>query len=182
MQNDKEIMFAVKAGDLEKLGILFERHHLRMYNYFLKATYQPQTSEDLVQEVFFRLMKFRHTYRGDGLFTTWLYKVAQNVLYDHVRKKRTGTSIDDVVEQMQSEDDVHEDYEMSEEVKLLEKAFRMLKDSDRELLNLKRFQELKYEEIAKIKNLAVGTIKSKIHHAMKNLKVIYIELSDEAKL
>ncbi len=175
-------MFAVKAGDLDKLGILFERHHLKMYNYFLKATYQPQTSEDLVQEVFFRLMKFRHTYRGDGLFTTWLYRVAQNVLYDHVRKKKTGTSIDDVVEQMTSEVNVQEDYELSEDVKILEKAFRRLKESDRELLTLKRYHEMKYDEIAKIKNLAVGTIKSKIHHALKNLKAIYIELSDEAKL
>ncbi len=182
MLNDKEIMFAVKAGDLDKLGILFERHNLRLYNYFLKATYKPHMSEDLVQEVFLRLLKFRETYKGEGLFTTWLYRIAQNVLYDNLRKKRINKSIDDVVEQLTGDDDQHEDMEQDEEVKLLHKAMSMMRESDRELIILKRFQSLKYEEIAKIQDLAVGTIKSKIHNAIKSLRTIYMELSDEAKL
>ena len=58
---DHELMIAVRAGEIRQLGELFERHHRRLYGFFVRLTNQPSVSEDLVQIVFYRILKYRHT-------------------------------------------------------------------------------------------------------------------------
>ena len=58
---DHQLMLAVREGDLDKLGLLFEQYHKHLYNFFLRQTRNPQESEDLVQDVFFRMLNYRHT-------------------------------------------------------------------------------------------------------------------------
>jgi len=147
----------------------------------MKATYQKHLSEDLVQEVFLRLLKFRGSYKGEGLFSTWVYRIAHNVLYDHYRKKPKGKMIEEVVELIQDDTDIHENLENSENIRILNEAFKQLKESERELITLKRYQNMKYKEIAAIQNIAVGTVKSKVHTAIASLKDKFIELSSEER-
>ena len=59
MLTDHDVMLAVRDGDVEKLGVLFEKHHKRLYNYFLLETKNRQVSEDLEQDVFYRMLKYR---------------------------------------------------------------------------------------------------------------------------
>ena len=73
--SDGEVMAQVRDGDVGQLGVLFERHHGRLYNYCLRLTGNAETSRDLVQEVFFRMLKYRHTYRDDGAFLPWIYRL-----------------------------------------------------------------------------------------------------------
>jgi RNA polymerase sigma-70 factor (ECF subfamily) len=77
--SDKALMLKVRDGDLDRLGLLFERYHRCLYRYFYRLTSQRQTSEDLVQEVFERMLKYRHTYTGKGKFLTWMYQIARNL-------------------------------------------------------------------------------------------------------
>ena len=70
--SDQLLMLTVREGDIEKLGILFERHHRRLFNFFLRLTARRHLSEDLVQEVFVRLLKYRHTFRENSTFTAWM--------------------------------------------------------------------------------------------------------------
>src|SRR5258708_40287137 len=81
-------MLAVRDGDVERMGVLFDRHHRMLFNFFLRVAGNRGLSEDLVQEVFFRMLKYRHTYQGAANFTAWMYQIARNAHLDHTRKRR----------------------------------------------------------------------------------------------
>jgi len=69
--SDHELMLAVRAGKIARLGDLFERHHGPLFGFFLRLTQQRALSEDLVQWVFYRILKYRHTHRDEGKFSAW---------------------------------------------------------------------------------------------------------------
>ena len=173
-------MIHVRDGDLDKLGHLFEKHHVRLYNFFVKMTNDRKLSEDLVQEVFLRMLKYRNTYKGSGNFITWMFQIARNARVDYFRKQKNETTIDGEMDQVFSiESDPNSDLEHNQEIELIKKALNELPAEKREVLVLSRYQNLKYEEIAKIKNCKVGTIKAKVHRAIKDLGSIYSKLTQE---
>ena len=83
---DNALMLKVKSGDVDRLGLLFDRYHRVLYSFFYRFTASKMVSEDLVQNVFMRMLKYKHTFTGDGRFTTWMYHLARNVYADHYRK------------------------------------------------------------------------------------------------
>jgi RNA polymerase sigma factor (sigma-70 family) len=180
LSTDRELMLAVRDGAVEKSGILFERHHKLLYNFFLKLTSRPDVSEDLVQEVFYRILKFRESFRGESQFTTWMYQIARNVRVDHYRKnRRQMENLDQVGSISDSNPDPEEITINKDNVALLRQALRKLSPEKREVLVLSRFQHFKYEEIGKILNCKVGTIKARVFRALKELTDIYYELAGE---
>lgn len=178
--SDHDLMMAVKNGDLDKMGLLFERHHQNLYNLFLWQTRVQSLSEDMVQEVFFRMIRSRHTWRGDGKFTTWMYSIARSVRADHYRKnRRETTSLDEVKDIALNAPTPEEALENSNQSALLQNALSQLSEEKREVLILSRFQDMKYEEISKIINCSVGTIKSRVYWALRDLAEIYQQLTGE---
>lgn len=176
-------MLQVRDGEVVKLGQLFERHHGKLYNFLVRLTDRREVSEDLVQEVFFRMLKYRHTFRGDAPFGAWMYQMARNVAADHFRKWKEHLTIDESVEQKPSgEGTPAELLENIERNSLLHLALSRLSKEKKEVLVLSRFQNLKYEEIGRILDCPVGTIKARVHHALKELRDIYLNLSEEAVL
>jgi RNA polymerase sigma factor (sigma-70 family) len=91
-------MEAVRNGDLAKLGILFERHHRALFDFLVRMTSSPSTAEDLVQDVFVRVLKYRGTWRGEGRFDTWLFRIARNARADYFRTRPPNAPIDDAAE------------------------------------------------------------------------------------
>src|SRR6185369_9969488 len=85
-QTDEALMRAVREGDLSHLGRLFDRHHRAVYEFLVRTTGQRAVAEDLVQDVFERILKYRATYRGDVGFRPWLFRIACNARADHYRK------------------------------------------------------------------------------------------------
>ena len=178
MANDHDLMLAVQKGDIEKLGILFEHHHKHLYNFFLQQTSDYQASEDLVQDVFYRMLKYRHSYRAVGKFTTWMFSIAHNVKVDYYRKnKRKLETIKESNQIVSTEPNPAEESEKRNDVMLLKKALNQLSDEKREVLLLSRFQNMKYEEISKVMGCQVGTIKARVHWALKDLTLIYHQLA-----
>ena len=80
----------VQAGDLEKIGLLFERYKQILFAYFYRNTNHIHTSEDLVQNVFLRIIKYRQRFKGYGKFTTWMYHIARNVYLDYDKKNKVS--------------------------------------------------------------------------------------------
>ena len=77
-------MIRVKHGDLDKLGVLYERYNRALFAFFFKVTLNSQASEDLVQTVFFKIIKYRDRYRAEeGSFVTWMFRIAHNANIDH---------------------------------------------------------------------------------------------------
>ena len=109
MKSDKEIMLEIRDGDLEKLRVIYSRYKVKLYNYYYRLTFDPQVSEDMVQDLFVKLIKYAHTYRGEGVFTTWLFQIAHNIFRDHARKAKPSQDIDDLKEKLPMEDDMDEE-------------------------------------------------------------------------
>lgn len=180
---DKQLMMQVRDGDLNKLGILFERHHKMLFNYFLRLTGSRSGSEDLVQEVFFKILKYRHTYRGESKFTVWMFRIARNARVDYLKKRKRKADQDVEQDTLLSEDaNPGQKYEQKQEIQLLRLALSRLQSQDREVLLLSRFQNIKYKEIAEILGCLEGTVKARVHRATKKLRDIFWELSGEKGL
>jgi len=178
--NDSELMMLVQRGDLAQLGILFERHHGQVYRFCLRMTSSPSTSEDLVQEVFTRILKYARTFRADTNFTAWMFRVTRNVCHDHYRKHRRELPLEAPDERPGNEPAAPETLEHEEDLGRLRVALGRLPDDRRELLVLSRFERRKYDEIAQLLDCSVGAVKVRVHRAMRQLREIYMELASEA--
>ena len=169
-------MLGVKEGDLSELTELFDRYHVKLYNFFLKLTYDKNASEDLTQNLFYRIIKYRQSYRpGDGSFRSWVYQMARNVHFDYCKQQRKTS------DQFKTGDFEQEDLPKKEEnyseddFERLDQALLQLLPEQREIILLSRFQGLRYTEISKIKGSSVSAIKVQIYRAMKQLRSIYFK-------
>jgi RNA polymerase sigma-70 factor (ECF subfamily) len=173
-------MLHVRNGDVGKLATLFERHHRALYNFFWHSTGNREISEDLVQEVFLRILKYRHTYRGESQFTVWMYRIARNASADYFRKSKREVPLHDLAEnELMSHDPIASDkLEQRQEIILLRTALAKLPLEKREVLVLSRFQNLKYEEIAELLGCTVGTVKARIHRAIKDLRKFFLSFRE----
>jgi RNA polymerase sigma-70 factor (ECF subfamily) len=173
-------MQQISSGDVDKLGILFDRYHVVLYNFFLKMTGRKESSEDMVQEVFLRMLKYRHSFRGDGKFANWMYHIARNVQCDYFKKKQREDFQDaDDFELLSDNPHPDKSFEQDQQAKLIHAALLKLPVEKREVLVLSRFQDKKYEEIAEMMNCKVGTIKARVFRAIQDLRDIYFELAGE---
>ena len=180
LSTDHELMLSVRNGKIDQLGVLFERHHKSLYNFFHKQNGNRQFSEDLVQEVFLRMLKYRHTYRGKGKFTTWMFSIARNAQIDYFRKQcRIDDEGPDNSMLVSEESDPEEHLFQKSEHALLQKALLKLSPEKREVLVLSRFHHLKYHEISEILGCNVNTIKARVFRAIKDLTKIYHEMAGE---
>ena len=178
MPDDRELMMAVRNGDLDKLGVLFERHHKPLFNFFLRQSLGPDSAEDLVQDVFYKLLRHRETYKGTSKFTTWMYKVAVNTKIDYLRKHRHQVRETEISDSMPSGEPSPDTPVIdNDENAMLMKALERLSDEKREALILKRFQHMKYEEIAEVMGCKTGTVKARVHWALKDLAREYRKLT-----
>ncbi len=178
--NDNQLMLQIRNGDVDKLSILFGRHHIALYNFFLRMTGKKEISEDMVQDVFLRMLKYRHTYRGDGKFSNWMFHIARNVQFDYFKKKqRDNFQNSDEIELVSDNPTPGEAAEQNQDCELIHSALMKLAIEKREVLLLSRFQNKKYEEIADMLGCKVGTIKARVHRAIKDLRDIYLELSGD---
>ncbi len=174
---DNDLMEEVRDGRVEKLAVLFERYQTMLYNFFLRLTGNRAASEDLVQEVFMRVLKYRAGYLGDSRFNVWLFQIARNTHIDHLRKQKAALPLDEQHAETPAREPRPEAvYEAGEEAELVRRALDRLPVQKREILVLFRFQNLKLREIADLTGVQVGTVKAQVHRALKDLGRIYLEL------
>ncbi|WP_201983495.1 RNA polymerase sigma factor [Hymenobacter rubidus] len=169
-------MLRVKAGDVDRMGLLFERYHRPLFGFLYHMLGRADASEDLVQNVFYRMLKYRHTFTGEGEFRTWMYHLARNVLADYLKKNRHAryqTDLDDVAEYLGGGATADAGLERAQEVATLHQALARLSAEHREVLVLSRFQEMKYGEIAQVLGTTEGAVKVRVHRAMNELKTAY---------
>jgi RNA polymerase sigma factor (sigma-70 family) len=168
---DLELMTCVREGDLAQLGPLFERYHVRLFNYFRRLGGGRQESEDLVQEVFLRILKYRTTFRGEGSFAAWIYRLARNAFRDHLARGPAGSVGDAGLERQPSTEPAATDVLVARDsFARLRGALGRLSNDKREALVLSRFEGLPYAEIADVQGCSVGAVKVRIHRALRELR------------
>lgn len=167
-------MLKVKSGDLDQLALLYERYKKKLFGYFYKMNSNASVCEDMVQMVFMKILKSKHSFTGDGEFSMWLFTIARNVGYDSFRKnKQQYDDINDYENSIIADSNVEKDLTDNEELNLLQKALNRLNYSDKEVLVMSRFDNLKYKQIAEIFGVSEGAIKMKVRRALVQLKAAY---------
>jgi RNA polymerase sigma factor (sigma-70 family) len=174
--DDNTLMVKVKRGDLDSLTPLFEKYHVKMYNFFYRNTSDKELSMDLTQDLFHRIISYRHTYNESDNFKAWIYKMARNLNIDHYRKYNKWNMIYETTEEIEDEKKlITDEIVCNEEKQQLFKAIKKLSNEQQELIELSRFQDLSNAEISEITGDSIANVKVKLHRAVKKLKEIYYD-------
>lgn len=179
---DNALMLKVKSGNTELLGLLYERYKKWLYNFFYQMNYDADVSEDLVQNVFMRIMKYKHTYTEDSKFTTWIFQIARNESHDYYRKNmknREEVNLDQVTYRLSSDKSIQSEMEGKEEVTLLNRAIQKLPNDKKEIIVLSKLKQLPYKEIGIIVGCSEGSARIKAHRALQDLKTTYLAMQNQ---
>jgi len=173
-------MLQVKEGDSQKLGLLYERYKKRLFGFFYQMNKDASLSEDLVQNVFVKILKYKHTYTQDSKFAVWLFQIARNASYDSFKKSKTNVhrDIDEVGYGLNASDDIQGTIVKKENIATLRNALNLLSPEKKELIILSKFKELKYKEIGEIVGCSEGNARTKVHRALNELKTIFRTLEN----
>ncbi|MCB9377762.1 MAG: sigma-70 family RNA polymerase sigma factor [Holophagales bacterium] len=177
---DEELVRSVLAGDRERFGELVGRYQGRLVNYLYRLVRNLDEAHDLAQEVFVRVYQALDRFDPQYRFSTWLFRVAQNAAIDLIRKRRFRlvplTRPDEDGEgtyevELEADDPgalaAIESEELGEQVR---RAIDGLPWEYRELILLRHYGELAYDEIAQAKGMPLGTVKNKLFRARQMLK------------
>ncbi len=169
---DEQAMLAVSNGDLDKAAVLYERYKKPVLGYFYRNTVRNETAEDLMQQVFFRVINYRKSFSEGYTFKPWLFRIARNVLQDAVQKNKISfTSLDEGLG-FQEEEEMY----TTEQEAQLKIALQKLPDEYREVILLSRYEELKYDEIAAVLQISTALVKVRVHRGLKILREIYFQM------
>lgn len=171
---------ALKDKDQRAYGELMERYRESIYYMLLKMVNNSDDAEDLTIEAFGKAFKRLHQYTPQFAFSTWLFKIASNNCIDHIRKKRINalsldagyTNSDGETMEINITDgklDPEETMEKMERVKKMREVVTKLKPRYRELVELRYFKELSYEEISQELDIPLGTVKAQLFRAREFL-------------
>lgn len=168
-------MQSVQDGDLSKMGLLYERHHRDLFGFFYRMTNSGSESEDLVQNVFYRLLKYRHAFKNEGKFVYWLYAVARNAARDLYKKNdplQYASEVNSLSNDESQDLNMEEKIESNEKRELLKKAIMKIPQEQREAILLSKFQGMKYQDIAVISRCTESAIKARIRRGIMEIRRI----------
>lgn len=170
-ETDEALMVEVRGGHLDRMGVLFHRHHQRMYRFFRRSIPDRSSCEDLVQNLFTRMIVYRSSYRGGGSFMSWVYRIAVNLRNDHLRRVRRerASYVADALEDAVSNPETTSGLDLVR----LRAALDELRATERDVLVLTRFEGLSYADAAEVLGCTVGALKVRVHRALRSLREGY---------
>jgi RNA polymerase sigma-70 factor, ECF subfamily len=187
---DEEAMVRFQNGDAGAFDFLIHRHSAAILRFIMNMmTVNKSNAEDLLQEIFMKVIENRKRYDSNRKFTTWLYTVARNRCIDYlkVEKHRRYSSLDAPLKSEASDGQVKleivRSYEKNQEEKMMNKEIRAilrtgvenLRQEFREVFLLRECESLSLKEIADITNVPIGTVKSRLRYAYSNLRENFIQ-------
>lgn len=182
-QSDEKLMEAVSAGNRAAFEILYDRYFDKLVWFANGFTGNTQKAEDLVQEVFIRIMETPERFDASRRFSTWVYtltgNLAKNLLRDEVNRKRIldekGSLIFESSTEMQHEMDSHH---LQNQIR---KAHSALNEKEKMLYTLRFEQELSIKEIAGINQMPEGSVKSGLYYLLRKMVPFLKEFSHEPR-
>ena len=177
-ERDVELMGKVGAGDIRAFEELVERHQRAVIGTVAKVLGNASDAEDIAQQVFVRIWKSAVRYEAQAKFTTWLFTITRNLVFNEVRRRqrKPTVSVDEreetthrTVEDLQA---VSPDDEMlqTELEEAIDRAIQGLPDKQRMAVVLRRYEEMPYEEIAAVLEMSIPAVKSLLFRARAHLK------------
>lgn len=177
--DDQQLIGDCLAGRTEAFGQLVRRYQNRLYNTLVHVLGSADEALDVSQDAFVHAFRKLESFRGEAAFYSWLFRIAINAAVSRKRKtKRVKASIEAGKENLGTEPvDEHPTaspshaLEQHERQELVREALAQLSEEFRTVLVLKEIEGLKYEEIARIIECPIGTVRSRIHRARAELRV-----------
>lgn len=186
---DASLVERSQAGDYEAFDTLVTRHRGRVYAMIQNMIKNEADSWDLAQEVFVKVWKALPKFEARARFSTWLYRITHNVVYDWIRKRKLET-VGELDDNLMSRERIatgsattpsgqarpDEAMERGELRESIEEALQRLSPEHREVILLREVQGLEYKEIAEVMECSPGTVMSRLFYARKKLQTL---LTDE---
>ena len=161
---------------LDNVRELYEAYESYVFKYLYGLTLNYHVAEELTQETFFQILKSFYSFRGDCHVKTWIYKIARNVYYQWCRKKSLPmVQLEEELFDIPDHTCPEEILERKEKNKSIKKALMEISEKYREVIWLRDWQELSYEEIAAVTNRPVSWVKVNIHRGRLEFKKSYKE-------
>jgi RNA polymerase sigma-70 factor (ECF subfamily) len=188
VSDDKKLIDDCLDGNTDAFGELVSRHQDRLYNTVLRLLDHPEDARDVVQEAFLHAYQSLHSFKGDARFFTWLYRIAVNTAISYKRKQRMVLRLQPtadgagLIEPMDSNETNRPGHslEMAEQEKWVHEALSRLSSEHRSVLILKDMEGLKYEDMAEILQVPVGTIRSRLHRARLEMREVLLNQENRA--
>lgn len=181
---DEELVEKVKKGDADVYEKIIQKYQSKVFGLIYNMTKNQNDIEDLAQEVFIKIYKNLGKFKGESSLYTWIYKITVNLCLDEMKKRKNVIYLDEKIEvddgevnrELPSEDKSQEKlYEEKELQEKLHNCINKLPEKQRVMIVLRDIKGFSYEEISKITDVKLGTVKSQINRARLKLK----ELLDE---
>lgn len=173
-----ELMALVKDGDMGAFESLVELHQNAVIGTVAKMLGSPTEAEDIAQQVFIRVWKSAPRYKPQAKFTTWLFTITRNLVFNEVRRRKRKPT----VSQDEREEDSHrvaedtqstspdQDLLHSELESAVDRAIQALPEKQRLAVVLRRYEEMPYDEIGKVLSMSIPAVKSLLFRARTQLK------------
>jgi RNA polymerase sigma-70 factor (ECF subfamily) len=183
-RTDVQLMLDVKAGDEQSFELLLRKYRTPLVNFLYRMVRDTAVAEDLAQEVFLRVYRARQEYAPSAKFTTWMFRIATNLALNSVRdnrRRQLEISMDQPVDSGEQEmralevpdraPNVEQHLVARSRAEMVLKAIHSLPEKQRAAVLLHKYQELDYDEIARVLQCSESALKSLLFRAYETLRV-----------
>ena len=174
--HDNILIEAINNGDAKAYAQLVDRYKDLVYTLALRMLKHREEAEEVAQDTFIKVFKSLHKFKGDSKFSTWIYRVAYNTCLDNIKKNKkhlSNVAIDEYTfNKLDTIDNALDNIIKEEKSVLIKNCINKLPEDSSALLTLFYYEELSLDEISKIINVEVNTVKVKLFRARKKLAVI----------
>jgi len=177
VETDEELVTAFRAGDSAAFDSLVQRWERKIQGAVYRIMGSGEEAKDLTQETFLRAYRGLSTFKSEARFSSWLYQIALNLCRDRLRQKRGRTlvSIDDLDAASSARIErkgpsAHEVVEARDLARVVSAAMALLPEEQREVITLKEYQGLTFQEIANVLKVPVSTVKTRLYRGLVQMR------------
>lgn len=181
--DERQLILQAKEGNIAAFRSLVEQHMRRAYNIAYGVVNDHAEAEDIAQEAFVRVYQSIKSFRGDSLFTTWLYRIVTNVSFNRIAKVKTrlkhevSVYQESMVQQAFAAESDH-DHDLQAHI---ERAIHQLPTMQRAVVILRHLNGLSTRQVSGILRCSEGTVKTHLHRGLKKMKSLLFYLEDDRK-
>lgn len=174
--SNNQLIDLIRQSPQQAFQYIVDQYHQRLYWHVRRMLIHHEDADDVIQEVMIKVWKHLSSFSGQSAIYTWLYRIATNEALNHIKKQKAQsiTKVDQqthdyLVEQLTAD----HWFDGDEILTKLQAAIAQLPSTQREVFNLKYFENMKYEDMAEVTGTSVGGLKANYHHAVKKIKAFF---------
>jgi len=164
---EQVLVLRCQIGDKDAFAELIEQYQAPLRYFISRLSANPEMAEDTFQDTWLTVIRRIHTLKKIDAFSTWLYRIARNKVYQQLRRKR---KLSELNENIAVPNNTENDVFSTEDAAKIHRCLKELLPEYREVLMLRFLEQMSYEQISQVINCRLGTVKSRIHYAKLALK------------